>query len=60
MKFEVDEVALGEVSRRVLMLSLLSIIIRMLHTLLQLHVAVTRLMYIRYNDANSDYVEHNK
>ena len=56
MKFELDKVALGEVSRRVLMLSPLSIILRMLHTRLQLHVAVTRLMYMRYNDANSDYV----
>jgi hypothetical protein len=45
MKFEVDKVVLREVSRRVLMLSPLSIILRMLHTLLQLHVADARLMY---------------
>ena len=46
MKFEVDKVALGEVSRRVLVLSLLSIILRMLHTHLQLDVAVTKVMYV--------------
>jgi hypothetical protein len=56
MKFEVDKVVLGEVSRRVLKLSPLNIILRMHYTHLQLHVAANRLMYIRYNDANSDYV----
>jgi hypothetical protein len=54
MKFEVDIVVLGEVSRPVLMVSPLSTILRMLHTHLQLNVVLIIMMFIVHNDANSD------